>query len=72
MTHRVLFDGKRATGVEVESGGEKFVVEGEQIILSAGAVGSPQILMLSGVGPAGHFENLVSQLSKMSPALGRT
>ena len=36
---RLLFDRKRATGVEVESGGERFVVEGEEIVLSAGAIG---------------------------------
>ena len=48
---RILFDGKRAVGVEVESGGEVFTVEGDQIVLSGGAIGSPQLLLLSGVGP---------------------
>ena len=52
---RLLFDGKRATGVEVESGGERFVVEANEIVMSCGTVGNPQILMLSGVGPAGHL-----------------
>ncbi len=52
LVHRLLFDGNRVIGVEVESGGEKFTVEGEQITLSAGAIGSPHILLLSGVGPA--------------------
>ena len=41
----------RATGVEVESDGQVFVVEGDEIVLSAGAIASPQLLMLSGVGP---------------------
>ena len=38
---RVLFDGKRAVGVEVESGGEVFQVEGREIILSAGLLAPP-------------------------------
>ena len=50
--------GKRAVGVEVESGDESFVVEGGEIILCAGAVASPQLLMLSGLGPA---EQLAAQ-----------
>jgi choline dehydrogenase len=55
---RLLFDGTRATGVLVESGGEQFPVMGEQIILSAGTIASPQLLMLSGVGPAAHLRSL--------------
>ena len=49
---RVRFEGKRAIGVEVESDGEVFTVEGAEIVLSSGAIASPQLLMLSGVGPA--------------------
>ena len=52
LVHRVLFEGKRATGLLVESGGELFVVRGKEIILCAGAIGSPHILLLSGIGPA--------------------
>ena len=52
LARRILFDGKRATGVEVESGGESFSVEGGEIILTAGAIHSPHLLLLSGVGPA--------------------
>ena len=48
---RVVFEGRRAVGVEAESGGDTFLLEGEQIIVSSGAIASPQILLLSGVGP---------------------
>src|SRR5690606_18261893 len=55
LVRRILFDGLRAVGVEAESGGEVFRVEGEDIILSGGAIASPHLLMLSGVGPADHL-----------------
>ena len=58
VTRRVLFENKTAVGVEAESGGEVFEVYGDQIILSAGAIGSPQILLLSGVGPADHLREM--------------
>ena len=58
LVKKVLFDGKRATGIEAESGGENFTVEGDEIILSAGAVASPQLLMLSGVGPRGNLASV--------------
>ena len=68
---RILFDGKKAVGVEAESGGEVFVVEGNEIILSSGAVASPQILMLSGVGPKDHLESLGINVVHDSPGVGK-
>ena len=55
---RIVFEGNKAVGVEVESGGDVFTVEGEDIILSSGAIGSPQLLLLSGVGPADHLREM--------------
>jgi len=51
-------EGDRATGVEVESGGEVQQVYGRRITLSAGAVASPAILLRSGVGPADDLTGL--------------
>lgn len=68
--HRLLFHGTRATGALVESGGETFAVEGGEFILSAGAIGSPHLLMLSGVGPAEHLGGLGIPVVLDSPGVG--
>ncbi len=54
LSTRVLFEGRCAVGVEYRSGGalERARAEGE-VILAAGTIGSAQLLLLSGVGPAG-------------------
>ena len=69
--HRIIFEGNRAIGVDVESGGEKFVIDADQIILSSGAVGSPQLLMLSGVGPKDHLSSLGIPVIKDAPGVGQ-
>ncbi len=54
-TDRILFDGKRATGVEFMRGGQAtptIASVRKEVLLSAGAIASPQILQRSGVGPA--------------------
>ena len=71
MVRRLVIEGKRVTGVEVESGGERFIVEGESIILSAGAVGSPHILMLSGVGPADNLRSAGIPVVHHLPGVGQ-
>ena len=71
LVRRIVFDGNRAAGVEVESGGERFTVEGEEIILSAGAVGSPHLLLLSGVGPASDLRPLEIPVVHDLPGVGQ-
>ena len=56
---RVLFEGSRAVGVEVLRNGTLETLRAErEVIIAAGAYHSPQLLMLSGVGPAAHLSGL--------------
>lgn len=53
LVTRVLFEGRRAYGVEYERGGARLVARaGREVIVSGGPINSPQLLKLSGVGPA--------------------
>jgi choline dehydrogenase len=55
---KVLFEGKRATGIQYRTpSGTKKVRAGREVILAMGSIGSPQILMTSGVGPASHLRD---------------
>ena len=51
LVTRIVFEGRRAVGVEVEQGGQRSVLRcGKEVILSASSINSPRLLMLSGVG----------------------
>ena len=53
LATRILFDGRRATGVEYEVGGAtRIAIANAEVIVAAGAFNSPQLLQLSGLGPA--------------------
>jgi choline dehydrogenase len=59
LVHRVVFDGKRAVGVEFSrNGNTERATALREVILSAGAIGSPHILQLSGVGDAEHLQRI--------------
>jgi choline dehydrogenase len=68
---KIVIKGQRATGLEVESGGDRFTVEGSEIILCAGAVASPYLLMLSGIGPADHLAEFGIPVVADSPGVGQ-
>ena len=59
-------------GVEAESGGEVFTVEAEKVVLSSGALRSPQLLMLSGVGPREHLEEMGIPVVNDLPGVGQS
>ena len=53
---RLVFEGRRAVGVEiVDKSGPQVLRASREIILAAGVIGSPHLLMLSGIGPAAHL-----------------
>ena len=71
LTTKVLFDGTRALGVEVESrrhGRERIL--GGEVILCGGAINSPQLLQLSGVGAADHLRGVGIDVVTDLPAVG--
>jgi choline dehydrogenase len=71
MVRRVVFDGTRAVGVEYERDGEVSVAEAEEIVLSGGAIGSPHLLLLSGVGPGDQLARFGIELVHELPGVGR-
>ena len=69
---RVLFDGKKATGVEYARAGMTEQAHAEAaVILCAGAFGSPQLLMLSGIGPPEHLRDFGLPVVHALPGVGK-
>ena len=72
LVEKVLFEGKRAVGVRFRQNGKLVEARAKgEVILSAGAVGSPQILQLSGVGPADWLTELGIATVLDKPGVGR-
>jgi choline dehydrogenase len=72
MVHRILIEGGRAVGVEYRHDGQtKRVRVRDEVILAAGALASPKILMLSGVGPKDALGDVGIEVIHHSPGVGR-
>jgi choline dehydrogenase len=72
LATRILFAGKRATGVEYEHKDAKQAAHAaREVILCGGSVNSPQLLQLSGVGPAGHLKGLNIDIVHANKNVGR-
>jgi len=73
LTERIDFDGRRATGVTFRhNGGLVSARAGREVILCGGAVNSPQLLMLSGIGPSGHLTELGIPVLHHLPGVGQS
>jgi len=71
LVHRVVVQGGKAVGVEYEKQGTiRTVLARREVVLAAGAIGSPQILMLSGIGPGGHLQQHGIEVVADLPGVG--
>ena len=71
LTKRVVLEGKKAVGVEYErNGGVHQVRANKEVILSAGSIGSPHILQMSGIGPAGVLQKAGIDVLHELPGVG--
>ncbi|WP_259783058.1 GMC family oxidoreductase [Aestuariispira ectoiniformans] len=71
LVERVTFDGKRATGVRYKMGGRSVsATVRKEVILSAGAVNSPQLLQLSGIGPGALLQEMGIEPIHVNEAVG--
>jgi choline dehydrogenase len=68
---RVLHERGRATGVAALRGGTEQTFVGREVVLAAGAFGSPQLLMLSGIGPAAALQDLGLPVRVDRPGVGQ-
>jgi choline dehydrogenase len=69
---RILLDGPRATGVEYTRNGQTMRAEAAcEVILAAGAIGSPHLLMLSGIGPQADLDRMGIAVRADLPGVGR-
>ena len=70
LTTRILFEGTRAVGVEYEQLGRRHTVRAGEVVLCGGAINSPALLQLSGVGQAEHLRGLGIDVVADVPGVG--
>ena len=68
--HRLIFEGTRVVGVEYEKDGKMHELKGGEVALCGGAVDTPRILLLSGVGPKADLEKLGIEVKVDLPGVG--
>jgi len=71
FVRKIVIEDGRAVGVEAESGGKVFQIEAGRVVLSAGAIRSPHLLMLSGIGPEHQLQQFGIATVHHLPGVGR-
>ncbi|HCG90595.1 MAG TPA: mycofactocin system GMC family oxidoreductase MftG [Dehalococcoidia bacterium] len=71
LVKNIILNENKAIGVRVESQGENYNLYGEQIIISCGAIATPQLMMLSGIGPRDVIEKHDIKLLHELPGIGK-
>ena len=69
QVHQVTFEGRRATGVRLRDR-QLTLAEGGEVILCGGAINSPQLLLLSGIGPGAHLQEMGIPVIHDAPEVG--
>ena len=72
MVERIVFEGRRAVGVQIRRGRRREVIRAGEIICCGGAINSPQLLQLSGVGSAALLEQHDIPVVADLPGVGET
>ena len=72
LARRIIMDGKRAVGVEVQRGSDVYIVHARrEVIIAASAINSPKLLMLSGIGPPAHIKETGINVIADRPGVGQ-
>lgn len=72
FARRVVIENQRATGVEIEANGQIQILRAKrEVIIAASTINSPKLLLLSGIGPAGHLRQMGVDVIADRPGVGR-
>lgn len=72
FARRVVIENQRATGVEIEANGQIQILRAtREVIIAASTINSPKLLLLSGIGPAGHLRQMGVDVVADRPGVGR-
>lgn len=72
LATRIVLEGNRAVGVAYRQNGQDHIVHADaEVIVSGGSINSPQLLMLSGIGPGAHLREMGIDVTVESPGVGQ-